>query len=118
MNSVPPNVTGRRAITHEPSYTIDEFCLVERMTPPTYYKLKALGLGPREMRSGTLVRISHQARLDWQRARENPKGEEAVAVHETAQAMRARAHAAVKAAVVSPRHVARRRRRTGAPDAV
>jgi hypothetical protein len=114
MNTIPPNVTGRRMdcgdIAHESSYTIREFCRVERITPPTYYKLRAQGLGPREMRTGTLVRITHRARLDWHWARENPTGAEAEAVHKTAEVMRARSRAAVKAAVASPRHVSNRRR--------
>ena len=94
----------------EPSYTIGEFCRAERISLPTFYKLKRLGLGPREMRNGALIRISHQARVDWQRARENPAGEEAVAVLKSAEAIRARSRAAVKAAVASPHHVSNRRR--------
>ena len=94
----------------EPSYTIRQFCLAEGLSPPTYFKLRAMGLGPREMRSGALVRISHRARLEWQLARENPAGEEAEAVRKTAEAIRARSRAAVKAAVASPRHISNRRR--------
>ena len=54
----------------EPSYTIQEFCYAERISKPKYYELKHAGLGPREMRHSGTIRISHQARLEWQRQRE------------------------------------------------
>jgi hypothetical protein len=56
----------------ERSYTIAEFCRLDRISAPTFYKLKRLGLGPREMRGPlNIVRISHAARLAWQRAMES-----------------------------------------------
>jgi hypothetical protein len=110
-----PNTTLVAGSSHnptctEPSYTIRQFCHAEGLSPPTYFKLRAMGLGPREMRTGALVRITHRARLDWHRARENPTGTEADAVRKTAEAMRARSRAAVKVAVASPRHVSNRGR--------
>jgi len=92
----------------EPSYTIREFCLAERMSTPTYYKLKNLGLGPREMRKGAAISISHRARLDWQLARENPTGAEAEAVREAEDGLRNRSRAAAAKSIKSPRHVSRR----------
>jgi hypothetical protein len=62
---------------YDPSYTVEEFCRAERMSVEQYYKLKKLGRGPREMRIGTLVTITHRDRLAWQDARRNPKGAEA-----------------------------------------
>ena len=97
----------------EPSFTIAEFCLAERITQPTYYKLKKMGLAPREMRFGNVVRITHQARLDWHRARENPTGAEAEAIAATAQTLRERSQAAVKRSIKSPNHVSKRAHRAG-----
>ena len=94
----------------EPSYTIAGFCLAEGITKTTYHKLRNLGLGPREMRNLSLVRISHRARLDWQAARENPVGAEAKAVRETRDEMRKRSRAAAERAVKSPKHVSAGRR--------
>jgi hypothetical protein len=54
----------------EPSYTIAEFCDAENICRGMYYKLKRAGKGPREMAVGTHKRISHAARIDWQRDRE------------------------------------------------
>src|SRR5262245_23111926 len=99
------------AETFEPSYTIREFCAAEGITTPTYYKLKRQGLGPKEMRLGTAVRISHRARGEWQRARENPQGAEAKAVRKKAEALCERSKAAVKRAIASPNHVSRREHR-------
>ena|SRR5258707_14555388 len=79
---------------YEPSYTIDEFCRVECISVEYYYKLKKLGRTPREMRLGGLIRITHRARLDWQRARENPTGEEKKEVERQDERLRERARRA------------------------
>jgi hypothetical protein len=52
------------------SQTIPEFCDTERISLSFYYKLKRLGLGPREMELGKAKRISPEARAEWRRARE------------------------------------------------
>jgi hypothetical protein len=52
------------------SQTIGEFCASERISRSMYYKLRRLGLGPREMVICTARRISPEARADWRRARE------------------------------------------------
>jgi hypothetical protein len=88
--------------------TIPEFCIREKISKPFYYKLRALGLGPREMRFGGVVRISHQAELDWQKARENPSEAEAEVLKKAATARRERAVKAASKAIRSPRHVSRR----------
>jgi hypothetical protein len=100
---------SQKSIT-DPSYTIAEFCLAEGMTKVTYHKLRNLGQGPREMRIGAMVRITHKARLDWQKARENPTGAEAAAVEKMRRGLRTRSHAAAARAVKSPQHVSRRKR--------
>jgi len=91
----------------EPSYTISAFCEAEGITPPTYFKLRAAGRGPREMRYGTVVRISHRARLDWQRQQENLQGEAREQQRKINEQLRARAHAAVKKAWTPERRTGR-----------
>jgi hypothetical protein len=52
------------------SYTIDEFCRAERISRAMIYKLWLQGQGPRYYQVGSVRRISHEARLEWQRERE------------------------------------------------
>ena len=52
------------------SYTVNEFCEAERISRAMIYKAWADGWGPRYYLVGTVRRISHQARLEWQQARE------------------------------------------------
>jgi hypothetical protein len=49
----------------EKSYTIDEFCDVERFSRAMLYKLWSQGKGPRWFFVGTHRRISHEARVGW-----------------------------------------------------
>jgi hypothetical protein len=67
-----------------------------------------MGLGPKEMRFGGVVRISHQAELEWQKARENPTEAEAEILRKAATARRERAVKAASKAIKSPRHVSQR----------
>jgi hypothetical protein len=103
--------TNAEVSNREQSYTISEFCALERISHPTFYKLKGLGLAPREMRGPlNTVRISHAARLDWQAMMEKPSD----AAAKTAEAIRKRAQAAVRKSAASPNHISRkpdRRRR-------
>ena len=78
----------------ERSYSIRQFCIAENISPMTYFKLRTEGRGPKEMRIGTAVRISYRARIDWQRARENPTGAEAAAIATTRAQLRQRGRAA------------------------
>jgi hypothetical protein len=91
------------------SLTIPEFCAAEQISESSYYKMKAQGLGPRELRVNSVVRITPQARLDWQHAREHPVGAEAKQVQRTAAEMKARGQAAIKHSIQSPKRVKRRR---------
>jgi hypothetical protein len=50
--------------------TIPSFCESEAISESTYYKLKRLGKGPREMLIEGSVRISPEAKADWRRERE------------------------------------------------
>jgi hypothetical protein len=49
------------------SYTVDEFAKAERMSRSMLYKLWAQGEGPRFYYVGSVRRITHQARIKWQR---------------------------------------------------
>jgi hypothetical protein len=93
------------------SLTIPEFCALEQISESSYYKLKALGLNPRELRCNSIVRITPQARLDWQQARENPVGAEAKAVQRTSAELKARGQAAIKRSIQSPKRMKNKRRR-------
>ena len=59
------------------SYTVDAFAASERMSRSMVYKLWKQGKGPRFYMVGTVRRISHQARIDWQREREADSAGEA-----------------------------------------
>jgi hypothetical protein len=52
------------------TYTIKEFCHAHRLSEAMYYKLRAAGLGPREMRALKKVTISIEAAAEWRRQRE------------------------------------------------
>src|SRR5215472_5739762 len=52
------------------AFTIDEFCAAHRLSPEMYFKLKADGLGPREMLVGSRRMISAEAARRWVRQRE------------------------------------------------
>jgi hypothetical protein len=58
------------AAVNDPSYTVDEFCAAERMSRSMLYKAWAEGWGPDFYRVGVTRRITHRARLAWQRERE------------------------------------------------
>ncbi|WP_020187722.1 hypothetical protein [Methylopila sp. 73B] len=77
--------------------TVPQFCTAVGISRCGYYKLKAQGLGPREMRLGASVRISPEALLDWQRERESPTGAEAEARLQNEKRARERARRAVAA---------------------
>jgi len=95
--------------TAEPlAYTIKQFCRAHGISAPTYYELRKQGLGPAEMRMGTVVRISREAAAAWRHARENPAEAEAEAATRSAEVLRDRARRAAKRAIGSPKHVSRR----------
>ena len=50
--------------------TIKSFCQSEKISESFYFKLRAMGLGPKEMRFLSLVRISPQAKVEWRRRME------------------------------------------------
>jgi hypothetical protein len=66
-----PEVTGRKPdIPRFAAYSIREFCEAHRLSTSMYFKLKAQGLGPREMAVGSRRCISFEAAAEWRLARE------------------------------------------------
>jgi predicted DNA-binding transcriptional regulator AlpA len=62
-------------MSDQSTYTVDEFCRAERISRSMIYKLWSQGQGPRFYMVGTVRRISHQARLEWQQQMEAASGE-------------------------------------------
>jgi hypothetical protein len=68
-----PEVTGKAAGTAtiaRAAYTISEFCEAHRISESFYYKIRALGLGPRESRTLDKVTITNEAAAEWRASRE------------------------------------------------
>ena len=81
-----PEITGRKTAKRPPrtkktqrarfkglqpgAYTIPSFCVAHDLSESFYHKLQIDGLGPREMRIGARVLISHEAAAAWRKARE------------------------------------------------
>ena len=56
------------------AYTVPEFCFRNSISRPTYHRLRAQGLGPKEMRLGlNAIRITAEAERDWQRRMQEPR---------------------------------------------
>jgi hypothetical protein len=49
------------------AFSIEEFCRRHSISVPFYYKLRELGLTPREMEKGARVLITREAAADWRR---------------------------------------------------
>jgi hypothetical protein len=67
-----PEVTGRRVTADQliAAFSIREFCAAHRISQSMYFKMRAMGLGPREMAVGSRRLISHEAAAEWRKARE------------------------------------------------
>ena len=92
------------------AFKIREFCKTHGLSVASYYTLKKLGLGPREMMAGNLIRISAEAAAAWRKERENPKDDEAKELARLAEQRRERSRKAAKRAIESPEHPANRGR--------
>jgi hypothetical protein len=57
-------------LTSRKASSIPEFCYENGISRSHYYVLKALGLGPHEMRLGRRVLVTTDAAEEWRRARE------------------------------------------------
>ena len=53
------------------SMSVAQFCRANSISVALYYKLRAAGLAPREMKLGSRTLISIEAAADWRRARES-----------------------------------------------
>jgi hypothetical protein len=53
------------------AYSIVAFCKRHALSPSFYFKIRAQGLGPAEMRIGARVLISREAAARWRAARES-----------------------------------------------
>jgi hypothetical protein len=108
IEGVPPvdtQVTPVVAQLERAAFSIQEFCARNRISLTTFHKLKNAGLGPKEMRLNTVIRISLDAERDWQEARSNPRGAEAQAKAAAQARASARGRKAAKLALESPLHV-------------
>jgi hypothetical protein len=52
------------------AFSIEEFCRRHRVSRSTFYNMRALGLGPKEMRVMGRALITREAAEAWRRARE------------------------------------------------
>jgi len=87
------------------AYTIPEFCFRNHISRQKYYKLRAEGRAPVEMRLGlNVIRITAEAERDWQRQMQEPRPDLEIRTAE-------RAVKAGGAAIKSAKHVSKRRRR-------
>jgi hypothetical protein len=94
----------------ERSLTIKEFCTRHHISRGKYFGLRKAGLGPVEMRLGpSTVRITREAELNWQHARENPAGAELAEIEQGKAVLTARGSAAGTVAAKSPKHISRKR---------
>jgi hypothetical protein len=97
----------------ERSLTINEFCARQHISRGKYFRMRKAGLGPIEMRIGAgTVRITREAELDWQHARENPSGSELAEIEQGKAVLAARGSRAGSLAAESPKHVSQRQRRS------
>jgi hypothetical protein len=66
-----PEVAGRKVVTDQTlAFSIADFCRVHGISESMYFKMRAQGLGPREMIVGARKLISQEAARAWRRARE------------------------------------------------
>jgi hypothetical protein len=94
----------------QPSYNIEQFIISEGMSRPFYNELRATGRGPKEMRFGNWVRISHSERLRWQERMANPDDAATLAIQQAKARMAARGRKAAAVSVASAKHISATRR--------
>ena len=106
--------TGRTAADVLPaaSFSINQFCQRHHISRAKYFGMRKAGIGPIEMRLGVgTVRITREAELDWQRARQSPTGDELAEIEQGKAVLAARGSTAGTAAAASPKHISHKRRR-------
>jgi hypothetical protein len=71
-----PEVTGRKVVADAAlaaAFTIAEFCRAHRISQSMYFKMRNLGLGPREIAVGSRRLISLESAERWRRERESTR---------------------------------------------
>ena len=68
-----PEVTSRKPV-EKLAFSIQEFCDLHDISRAHFYKLRRLGLGPREMHVHGRNVISTEAASEWRRERESNSG--------------------------------------------
>jgi hypothetical protein len=74
---------GGSVNTLDASLTISEFCKAEKISRSMLYRAWSEGWGPKFYRVGVTRRITHRARLEWQREREAEAAAEGTGGSET-----------------------------------
>jgi hypothetical protein len=100
------------------SYKPREFCEAEKISLPTYRKLRDLGLGPRtyNIPGTTLERITAEARHEWQQRMKQLTEERAAEIEQERKHRSEQAAILGKLAVASPKHPqAKAMRKRGRP---
>ena len=64
------DMTNRKTMLFEPSYSVADFCFCECISKGWLYELWSQGRGPKFYWDGRFRRITHRARLQWQRMME------------------------------------------------
>ena len=65
-----PSRAGASSVLSDVSLTIAEFCSAEKISRSMLYRAWTEGWGPKFYRVGVTRRITHRARMEWQRERE------------------------------------------------
>ncbi|MBN8964592.1 MAG: hypothetical protein J0H89_04255 [Rhizobiales bacterium] len=99
-------------LSDDRTLTIREFCLLEGISAPSYFKLRKSGNGPRELRlpGSAIVRITAKARHEWHARLEKLAASDDAGMKKERAALAARAAKAGKRGAQSPAHPSRRRR--------
>ena len=61
---------GATVDSFDASLTVEEFCRAEKISRSMLYRAWSEGWGPKFYRVGVTRRITHHARMEWQRERE------------------------------------------------
>jgi hypothetical protein len=92
------------------AFTIPEFCFRNKISRPTYHRLRAEGRGPVEMRFGlNAIRITAEAEREWQHQLQEPQSDFKNRAVE--RAVKAGAAAAKSDAHISKRYAAKHAQR-------
>lgn len=105
----PISITSTPVDPDDRSFTISEFCMAERMSLPSYYKMKGLGVGPAELViPGTkMIRITADARRAWHKRMDELNQSKAAKLER--ERRRAQTVEAGRIAAASPRHHSKRK---------